>query len=124
MLFNGLAPKADLHWEANSRGLEPSIYNIGPVYPFVLERLETLGIQRESNIRTPIRLEVNDLQEAGLIVALDEAEHRPMMVERFMLWADRIQYWNIPDLHQMNAEEAFSQIEQEIAALIQHLQNH
>ena len=124
MLFNAYASREGLAWEADSRGIELGIYNVGPVYPLVLKRLETLGIFMESKIRLPLPLELDDLQEASLIVALDEIEHKPMMVQRFTLWADQILYWNIPDLHRLSAEEAFSQIEKKITTLIRQLADH
>jgi protein-tyrosine phosphatase len=124
MLFNTLASGMDLEWKAESRGFEPSIDNAGPVYPLVLNRLQSLGIIVKPKIRAPIRLEKTDLAQAGRIIALDETEHKPLMTQRFGQWADQTMYWDVPDLNIMKAEDAFSRMEQKITALVQQLQQH
>jgi len=124
MLFNALTSESKLKWIADSRGFEPSIYNAGPVYPLVLSRLQSQGSVIEFKIRAPIRLEKMDLEAANLIIALDEAEHRPLMTQRFGQWMERAAYWHVPDLNLMRAEDAFSRMEQKVTALVQQLQNH
>ncbi|SRR6266487_388525 len=121
MLFNAQAARPALHWRANSRGIETSIYNIGPIYLPVLKKLETLGIPVEARLRMPIQLKTTDLEDANLVIALDAAEHRPLMTQRFAHWADEILYWNIPDLNLVGPEEALAQIEKNVTALVQQL---
>jgi len=124
MLFNAQAAKFNLHWKADSRGIEPSMYNIGPIYLPVLKKLEALGIPVvETPIRMPIQLKTIDLEDADLVIALDAVEHKLWMKQRFMEWADEILYWNIPDLNLMEAEEALSQIEKNVTALVQQLRD-
>jgi protein-tyrosine phosphatase len=124
MLFNLRAPQANLDWIADSRGLELGISNVGPVYPLVLDRLKMLGFPRQNEPRFPARLETVDLESADLIIALNESEHKPLISQSFGEWADRTLYWDVPDLNLMRAIDAFSRIEEHIAALIQQLQNH
>jgi len=121
MLFNAQAARLGLAWKADSRGIEPSSYNVGPIYPFVLRKLETLGIPVDAQIRMPIQLKTTDLETADLVIALDAAEHKLWMKQRFAEWVDEILYWNIPDLNLMGPEEALSQIEKNVAGLVQQL---
>jgi protein-tyrosine phosphatase len=71
-----------------------------------------------------VQLEKDDLEAADLVIALNEAEHGPLMDRQFAGWADQILYWNVPDLHLMRADEALSQIEKNVIALVKQLQNH
>src|SRR5262245_47715786 len=100
LYFNRLASKLSLNWSAFSRGLATGLnsQNIGPIYPQVLKRLKEHDITIEGNMRPPIQLEEIDLKEAELIIALHEEEHRPIMQHLFAEWANRVTYWQIPDL--------------------------
>jgi protein-tyrosine phosphatase len=126
MLFNALAARLGLPWQADSRGIatEFGTGNIGPISPLVLQKLQALGVPIEADIRAPIRLEESDLEHADLIIALNEPEHGPLITKRFAPWADQIVYWNVPDLHWMKAEDALALIENNITALVQQVQNH
>jgi protein-tyrosine phosphatase len=124
MLFNALASQKNLDWTADSRGLALGASNVGPVYPGVLSQMKSLGLPVEIETRSPIRLEMADLQSADLIVAIHESEHRPLISQHFGPWADRASYWDVPDLNLMTAKDAFSNIEKHITRLMQELQNH
>jgi protein-tyrosine phosphatase len=121
MLFNVLASQRNLAWRADSRGLALGTSNVGPIYPRVLDQLKALGYLAESEPRLPARLEMADLEAADLVIALNESEHRPLMSQQFERWTDQIQYWDVPDLHFMRAEEAFSRIEMRTTSLVQRL---
>lgn len=122
MLFNAQAAKFNLHWTADSRGIETSIYNIGPIYPFVLTKLELLGIPIIDKPRMPIQLYKRDLESADLVIALNAEEHIPLLRQRFANWVDKIAYWHIPDLDLIGPEEALSQIEENVTALVRQIQ--
>lgn len=124
LFFNAQAAKLNIPWSADSRGIEPSIYNDGPIYPFVLTRLEMLGIPMRTKPRMPIRLNKNDLESADLVIGLNEKEHLPLIKHSFGNWQGKIAYWDIPDLNLMRHEEALSQIEKNVTALIQQLRDH
>jgi protein-tyrosine phosphatase len=123
-LFNALATRLGLDWQAISRGLDTRRgENIGPISSHVLQKLETLNIRVEANPRGPLQLEETDLVEADMVIALDAEEHRTLIARRFAEWADEILYWHVPDLHLMEAEEALSKIETNITHLAQELRN-
>jgi protein-tyrosine phosphatase len=119
IFFNDLVSKADVKWNAISRGLATQdSSNVGPISKYTLERLKMLDIPLDDPSRFPIQLEEKDLLEADLVIALDRDEHLPLMKERFLSWADRIIYWEVPDLHITAAEDALSRVEKNVHALI------
>jgi protein-tyrosine phosphatase len=77
------------------------------------------GIPIDGQIRFPMQLKEKDLLDANLIIALDRHDHRPMMTKQFLSWADRITYWDVPDLNIMDSESALSGIERNIYSLLE-----
>jgi len=123
LFFNALASRSGLDWTANSRGIatEFGFRNIGPISPRVLKRLADQGIELEQDIRSPIELEECDLSRADLIIAMNEPEHQPYLEERFPQWASSVEYWHVPDLDLMSAEDALLEMERQVRALIERL---
>ena len=66
-------------------------------------------------------MQTKDFEQAGLVIAFDEQEHRSYMEKWFSDWADRIEYWQVGDLHITTAEEALSVVDVEVRALVQRL---
>ena len=123
IVFNHLAAQKQLNWFADSRGLEASAgRNVGPISTFALERLTRQGILINKPIRFPMQLEEKDLQEAGLIIAVNRVEHQPMMEQYFPTWAEKITYWDVADLDVTDADSALSAIERSVHLLIEFAQ--
>lgn len=119
IFFNHLASKMGLDWKAESRGLDTtSGHNVGPISKFALERLTLHGISPGNPIRYPMQLEEKDLQSAGLIIAINQVEHQPMMERLFPAWAGKVDYWDVADLNITEAESALSVIEKRIFSLV------
>ena len=55
------------------------------------------------------------------MIALKEAEHRPLMFRRFPDWVDRIEYWHIHDVDRAPADVSLREIERRIIGLIAEL---
>jgi len=124
MYFNDLALKMRINWKAVSRGIAAyQANNVGPISMHTLERLKLRGISIGEQIRFPLQLEEKDLLEADLIIALNRREHQPMMEGRFAAWADRIKYWDIPDLNITDSENALSGIERNIYTLMEEVRS-
>ena len=123
IFFNALASPRNLHWVASSRGiaLETGADNIGPISEHAIRGLLSRGISLGENPRFPLRVQVQDLEDADLIIALDEQEHRPHMRQRFPDWENKIEYWHIRDLHLSTADDALPVADQEIRALVERL---
>lgn len=123
-LFNLLAEKRGLGWRAFSRGLalERGVNNIGAMSRYTREALTLRGYVVAEGERFPLQVLKNDFSAADKIVALDELEHRPLMVERFPDWAEAIEYWSVCDVDKTPAAVALVDIEQRVEQLVESLQ--
>lgn len=120
--FNAQAEARALDWRATSRGLRTWMADgYGPIASHTVERLSERGIRLDGNLRFPLSLSASDLEQADLVVALKEAEHRAMMLDQFPAWADRIEYWHVDDIDCATADEALPQCETNVLALIERL---
>lgn len=119
LLFNARARELELPCRADSRGLalDRGIYNYGPIARSVVAALADRGVELPP-VRHPIQLTIYDLDEAARIIALKEAEHRPLLEERYAGWAERVEYWHIHDNDVWTVEQTLSAIEREVEELI------
>jgi protein-tyrosine phosphatase len=123
VLFNAVAAGRGGAWRAASRGLaiESGIHNVGPMSRHALERLAALGLSAAEYLRAPLPATAWDLERAHLIVAVKEAEHRPLLRERFPAWADQAEYWHVHDLDCAAADVALAELERLVRALVDRL---
>jgi protein-tyrosine phosphatase len=115
VLFNSLAGKMGLPWRASSRGLalERGVNNVGPMAVSAVKALEARGLRAVAAFaRFPIQVTVEDFEAAHWIIALQEAEHLPLLRERFPAWAENVEFWHVDD-----APEVLDLIEREIMDL-------
>src|SRR5262245_4694192 len=115
ILFNSVAGKMSMTWRASSRGLalERGVNNIGPMAVSAIKALEARGLRAFAEFgRFPIQVTVADFEAAHWIVALKEAEHLPLLQERFPAWAEKVEFWHVDD-----APEVLDLIEREIMDL-------
>lgn len=117
-LFNSVAGRMGLAWTATSRGLalERGVNNIGPMAKSALAALQAVGIRGEALTRLPLAVLAEDFEQAHRVVVLKEAEHRPLLLERFPPWTDRVEYWHVED-----AEGVLPVIEREVMDLVARL---
>ncbi len=122
-LFDAVAAGRGLDWRAESRGLaiERGVGNVGPMAAVVVARLRELGILNGQKLRLPLQAREEDFARAAHVVALKEAEHRPLMEERFPGWAQRVEYWHIHDADCGTVAEALAGIEREVHHLADRL---
>lgn len=118
-LFNHHAEHAGLDWVAQSRGLalERGVFNIGPISPFALRALREMAVTTRGADRFPQQCTTDDLVGADFVVAVKEAEHRPLMRERFAEWEHRLNYWNVHDVEDVAPAEALPLLAQEVRTL-------
>jgi protein-tyrosine phosphatase len=123
IVFNHLAEERKLNWRADSRGLAPQFSpgNVGTISPYTLAALEQLNIPCPDFERFPLRCIDDDLRASDLVVAIKEAEHRPLLVKHYAGWEDRVEYWHVHDLDEATAEQAMPQIEQRVRRLVERL---
>src|SRR5437868_1097042 len=119
VLFNSVADKMGLPWRASSRGLalERGVNNVGPMAVSAIKALEALGVRAADAVtRLPAQVTTDDLERAALIVALEHAEHLPLLQERFPAWVEKVEFWHVDD-----ALEVLGLIEQEVLSLVARL---
>jgi len=121
-LFNWLAPKRNLQWRADSRGLEVERWgDLGAISPFTVEALKDRGLSINGNSRRPQQLAIEDLTKSELVIALKESEHRAMMADLFPEWEDVVEYWHVHDLDCAEPEEALPILEKHVQDLVDRL---
>jgi protein-tyrosine phosphatase len=125
ILFNHLAQQRGLNWRATSRGIARDFgtWNVGPISPHTCKALDAKGIALPEPMRNPMHCLDEDLSAADLVVAVKEAEHRPMLAKHFAGWEDRAEYWHVHDVDQAHPDVALVEIENEVIALINRLAN-
>ena len=112
--FNALAGREGVLWQAESRGLHIEAPNPGPISQATLAWLRNLQIEPPAQLRMPLSASEEDFLRANVIVAVKEAEHRPLMIRKHPAWVDRVEYWHIHD-------QDVAQPQQAIPELISHV---
>ncbi|MHB8902236.1 MAG: arsenate-mycothiol transferase ArsC [Thermoguttaceae bacterium] len=121
--FNWLAEQEGLPWQADSRGLAVDKWpDLDQMSDYTIEALALRGIAIDAVPRNPKQVSMRDLGGFDLVIAVKESEHRSMMTEKFPLWADRIEYWQIDDIDCAPPCEALPILEERIRQLVEALQ--
>ena len=84
---------------------------MGPISKYTLEALAARNILCSTTTRNPAHCFEDDLKAADRVVALKEAEHRPLLVNHFPGWEDRVEYWHVHDLDGATPDVALNEIE-------------
>lgn len=123
-LFNHIAERAGLNWRAYSRGLAETASpdNVGPMSRFALDALKSKAIDPAGATQFPMPCSQVDFDKAKLVIALKEAEHRPMLERRFPEAAGEVTYWHIDDIDLAHPADALGRIDQHVQDLIIGLQ--
>ncbi len=100
-VFNAAATRMGLPWRATSKGLalERGTNNLGPMATSAVKALKEMGISGGGELtRLPAPVSEDDFAKAAKIVALKEAEHRPLLIERHPEWTEKVEYWTVDDV--------------------------
>jgi protein-tyrosine phosphatase len=119
-LFNFHSEKAHLNWRASSRALaiERGSENVGSLSPFTIEALKARNIFPAGLASFPLACRSEDFETAGLVIAMKEAEHHPLITERFPGWQNRVTYWHVHDIDAAGPAEAIDMIDRLVSDLI------
>lgn len=123
-LFNHWAARLSLSWRAESRGLVSDLSglrNMGRISPHALDALANRGIRPAGAGRWPESLSQEMLEQADLVIALKESEHRPMLARRFPDWVERVEFWQVDDIDVVPPSVGIRQAEQRLLELLQRL---
>lgn len=125
-IFNARAAALGLDWRAESRALaiERGKNNVGPISPLVRSALAELGIVPAGADRLPVSSTRADFESADLIVALSDAEHRPLILQRHPDWHDRTEFWDVEDVALTPSRIALPAIQERVEALVLELSGH
>lgn len=104
ILFNHAAVAAGLAWESDSRGLLKAreLKGMSEHTAAYLKRAELAHLAAEP--RDPIPIDVEDLTDFDLIIAMCREEHQPMIEQKFLSLAKalhkagQIRFWNVYDV--------------------------
>lgn len=121
ILFNHHAAERGLDWRAWSRGLALTSMNVGAMSPLTISRLQTLRIGTAGYDRLPQSATAADFAAARHVVAVKEAEHRPLIRQQFPDWQDRIEYWGVHDIDCAGPDEALPELETHVLRLLDRL---
>lgn len=111
-VFNHGASGRGLAWRAFSRGLATYLVaGAGDLSIYTRFALAARGIPLHHTGSNPVQLSRDDLARADRVIALKEAEHRPLMKELFPDWETRIEYWHVHDLDAATPEVAIPELE-------------
>jgi protein-tyrosine phosphatase len=122
ILFNWHADRTRLPWRAYSRGLALTIFNRGPISSHAATRLSELGIPFDTYLRLPRAVVAEDFDRADYVVAVKEAEHRPLIERGFPDRLARVEFWEVHDLDCAGPEVAIPHLEREVAKLLGRLE--
>jgi len=118
-LFNHHAELRGSSWRAISRGLAiERVTEVNKLSRFTFAAMLKRGIKRRHTSVDLNALTSLDLIEADLAIAMCEAEHRPMMIEKHPLWVDHVIYWRVADLPDSRPSEAIAEIERQVFLLL------
>jgi protein-tyrosine phosphatase len=119
-VFNDRVRRRGIPYRAVSRGLaiERGADNHGPMCPVALKRLGELGIDVGTHLRDPLQAVDTDFAGADRIIALDKAEHTPLVHERFPAWERQVEYWAIPDRDPDEHRDPLAEIVREVDGLV------
>ena len=123
LLFNHQATQAALSWRAESRGiaLEFGVNNRGPISSAALAVLHEREVVPPEPIRFPQQAQEEDFRCAQRIIALDEAEHRSLLVHRFPRWLERVEFWQVPDVPRVSVADGVALMTNQVWELIRTL---
>jgi protein-tyrosine phosphatase len=121
LYFNALAIEHGSRWRADSRGLRIHPGNVGPISTHTIRWLTDMGIALPDPLRFPIPIAEDDLASAQLVVAIKEAEHRPLLEANHPAWAERVEYWHIHDLDVAMPESALPLLRAKVKELMKRL---
>jgi len=119
-VFNCEADRRGLKWQAISRGLALNPAH-GNLSRHTGTALDVRGIDRRHTAANRMAMAAEAFAQADRVIALDRTEHYPIMLRRFAVWADRIDYWDVADVQFRQPDEALPEIEVQVWGLLETL---
>jgi protein-tyrosine phosphatase len=121
IFFNWQAAQRGLLWRADSRGLALHASNVGSISRHTFSCLKARGILSDACSRFPVAVSEADFAAAHRVIAVKEAEHRPLVEAQFAKWRDRVEYWHVHDVDCALPAETIPHLEREVVRLLEQL---
>lgn len=121
-VFNFSAMENKLNWTATSRGL--ATYLVGDdnfLSGVVTQALRDRNIPASFTSPLCRQISEQDFWVSDTLIAIDRAEHRPLMDRYYHDWVDKVTYWDISDVGELSPENAIPRIEKNVHELIRSL---
>jgi protein-tyrosine phosphatase len=118
-VFNHHSEALGLPWRAFSRGL--AIHLVPPQFvlsPHTHQHLAARKMDVRHTAPERKQLGEEDLEEAQVIIALKDEEHRPMMRTMFPEWEERVVFWDVGDQPEVTPNDGLAAIEKQVVELI------
>ncbi len=100
--FNYLSTINNSDYTAYSKALRQDLGNtgnVGFIAKEAIEILEAINVEIKSKQRMPESVNYSDFEQADIVIAMDETEHKPMMEKFFPLYKNKVVYFNVGDVH-------------------------
>ncbi len=117
--FNWHAQQRGLLWRATSRGLAIDSLNVGPMSRYTEAHLQNCGIPFDQYQRLPMDVTGDDFEASDCVIAVKEAEHRPLIERRFPDRLEQVEFWKIHDIDCASPEEALPRLEEHVTQLLE-----
>lgn len=120
--FNFKAVKAGLDARAFSRGLQAAAgRNKGPISMYTTDFLAHLQVPAPPVWGYPEQLLESDFDRARTVIALDETEHRPMVLRDFPHRLPEVEFWQFPDIQFESPAHILPAIREQVDRLIENI---
>lgn len=119
--FNWRAECEGVAWRADSRGMRLYPENVGPISRYTLQGLANRDIEVPENLRFPMVVDEQDLENASHIIAVKAEEHRPVIADRYPDWVDRVEFWDVHDIDCQEPGSALEELERHVVELFERL---
>ena len=121
--FNHHAAGARVAWQAISRALraQPSTLNPGPMSAFAVEYLAQRAIRPINHLRLPLEVTSFDWHTSDVLVAMNEAENRPMLESAWPTYASAVRYWTVGDVDLLAPTSALHRLQRHVTSLLDEL---
>jgi len=119
-VFNHHAALQRIPWIAFSRGLAVHLAE-GPLSALTLDALGERKVELRHTAKDRQQLFETDFLQSHRQIALDRTEHFAMMQRQFPNWAEKIEYWDVPDLIFQSHLNALPEIERRILQLLKEI---
>jgi protein-tyrosine phosphatase len=120
LYFNALAV-GRVAWRADSRGLRLNPANVGPLSRSAVLWLESRGIVVPEAPRHPLQVCADDFRVVDHVVAVKEAEHRPLLESYFPDWVPRVEFWHVHDQDVAMPQQALPELAGKVEELLDRL---